>query len=76
MAVRTDVYVRHPDLPVLNPRIAVAKVDASLTNRFHLRPEQRHAALEGFDDVIVVTGLAILGDDASGGLTCGLLGHA
>ena len=75
VTVRTDVYVRHPDLPVFDACIAVAKVDASLANRFDLRPKQRHACLERLDNVIVVTGLAVLGDDTPGGLTRGLLGH-
>jgi len=75
VTVRTDVYVRHPGLPVLDPRITVAKVDAAFTNRLHLCPEQRHTALEGLDDVVVVTGLAVFGDNSPGGLTRSLLGH-
>ena len=76
VAVRTDVHVCHPDLPVFDSRITVTKVDASLTDRFHLRSEQRHAALECLDDVVVVASFPILGDDAPCGLTRGLLGHA
>ena len=62
MRVRADVDVVEEHLAVLDARETVAQVDASLANRLHLGPEQRHAGLERLEEVEVVKRLAVLGD--------------
>src|SRR5262245_42641931 len=72
MTIRTDVDVEHPHLAVVDPRVAVAEVDPPLADRLHLRAKQRHARFPGVEDVIVVAGLAVLGDRSLRFLAIGL----
>src|SRR6185295_20096405 len=63
MTVWADMHVQHPDLTVLRARVAIAQIDASFADRLDLRTKQRDARLEGFENVVVVACLAIVGDD-------------
>ena len=56
-------------------REAVAQVDATFANRFHLGTEQRDARLERLEDVVVVKRLAVLGDVGLRQLAFGFLLH-
>ena len=63
MAVGADVHVHHPHLAAVGPRVAVAEVDAPFADGLDLGAEQRDARLLGLEDVVVVAGFAIVGDD-------------
>ncbi len=62
MAVGVDVDVVDPHLSRFDAGEAVAQVDVAFANRLHLGPEQRDPGLEGFEDVVVVERLPVLGD--------------
>src|SRR5262249_46207330 len=62
VAVGADVDVVEEDLAVLDAREAVAEVDAPFTDRLDLGPDQRDAGLEGFQQMEIVEGLAVLRD--------------
>src|SRR6185503_5781343 len=62
VTVRADVDVAQPDFALVDARIAVAQVDAPLTDRLHLGTEQRHAGFPLVEDVVVVQCLAVVGD--------------
>ena len=62
MAVGIDVDVEQPHLALLDARKAVAQVGLALADPLDLGAEQRDAGLEGFEDVVVVKRLAVVGD--------------
>src|SRR6266702_4235 len=74
VSVRADMHVVNPDFSRLDAREAVAEVRAAFPDRFHLRPEQRHARFEGLQQVVIVLCLAVVGDDLLRFLARGL-GH-
>ena len=75
VTVGADVHVHHPHLPALRPRIAVPEVHAPFTDGLDLRSEQRDARLVRLEDVIVMAGFAIVGDEPLRLLALVLVGH-
>jgi len=76
VTVWTDMHVHHPDLTALGARVAVAQVDASFADRLDLGTEKRDARFIGFEDVIVVACLAIVGNNPLSLFALGLLRHS
>ena len=76
VTVWTDMHVHHPDFAALGARVAVAQVDASFADRLDLRTEKRDARFIGFEDVIVVTCLAIVGNNPLSLFALGLFRHS
>ena len=62
VTVWTDMHVHHPHLTALGACVAVAQVDASFADRLDLRTEERDARFIGFENVVVVSCLAIVGN--------------
>src|SRR6185295_9584110 len=75
VAVGADVDVVEEHLAVLDPRVAVAQVDAAFADRLHLGAEQHQPRLEGLEQVIVVEGLAVFRDAGLRFLALGSLSH-
>ena len=75
VAVGTDMHIQHPDLTAVGACVAVAQIDASFADRLDLRAEERDARLVGFENVIVVACLAIVGNEALCLLALVLFGH-
>ena len=75
VTVWTDMHVDHPDLSAFGARVAVAQIDASFADRLDLRAKQRDARLVGFENVVVVACLAIVGNDPVRLLALVLLRH-
>src|SRR5437773_3462764 len=62
MAVRADVHVVDEHLAVFDAGEAVAQVHTAFADRFYLGAEEHDAGLEGFEQMVVVGRLAVLGD--------------
>src|SRR6185295_3709098 len=75
VAVGADVDDVEEHLAVLDPRVAVAQVDAAFADRLHLGAEQHQPRLEGLEQVIVVEGLAVFRDAGLRFLALGSLSH-
>src|SRR6202008_2392894 len=76
VGVRADVDVVQKHFPIVDPREAVAEVDAAFANRLDLGAEQRNARLERLEKVVVVMRFAVLGDVGLSQLAFGFLFHA
>src|SRR5262245_24136318 len=60
-----NIGIDEPDLATARIGISLRDGGLALPQRFHLRPSERDAGLERLADLVVESGLAIVGDDAS-----------
>ena len=63
VAVWTDVAMVQENLSVIDRRIAVLEIDATVAERFDLGPSQHDTGFQLFLDEVVVIGLAISRND-------------
>ena len=61
--IMADVSVEQPELAISSQRISVLQINASIASRFDFGADQLYSGFVGFEDVIVVIGLAICRND-------------
>ena len=59
---RRHVHLIEPQFVVVETGVALGDLCLAFSERLHLRTHQHDAALEGFDDLVVVAGATIRGD--------------
>src|SRR5262249_3704852 len=63
VAVLADVRAEQEGFSLLEFAVGVAQIHATFTDGFHFGAKQHHAGLERLEEVIVVSRLAIVGDE-------------
>src|ERR1700728_5034467 len=58
-----NVHLEDPELPVVHSRVTTGDLGRSLSKGLDLGSDEHNAALQGLENVIVVSGTAISGDD-------------
>ena len=60
---RGNVHLKEPQLAVVHSGVTLGDLGLPFSQRLHLGTDQDDAALQGFEDLEVVAGAAIRGDD-------------
>ena len=63
VSIGTDVAANEPDLASLHPRVGLPEIGLAVSEGFHLRSEEGEPDLVDLQDLVVVKGLLIGGDD-------------
>ncbi len=71
MAVGRDVHVVQLQLAIADQAEAIPQVALPGPNGFHLRSQQFDARLQGFENLVLVAGQAIVSQQALGGISLG-----
>jgi hypothetical protein len=56
------VRLKEPQFVVIDPGVGLGDLSSSFTQGLDLRADQNDPALDGFEDLVVVTGATIRGD--------------
>ena len=68
MGVGGDVHVVELQLPLADQAEAVAQVAVARPDRLHLRAQQFNARFQGFEDLVLVAGETVVGQQLVGGI--------